>query len=273
MNEVKEGVRVKRLEWHEIGTGLQIFHARAILRNNYRILGQKADKWEVLLEGDRPFEVCKTLEAAKAAAQSDYESRIRSCLLDKPEAVKGDAAGEGWTGKKCPHCNGHGIRADIDGEERRCTDCAGTGDEYGCKFIGPEGFFHDQFEKPVETDTPLQSAAREAGWALSTLVDEIKFEKRQQVVNIINRLSAAFYALYAPADTDAAQSEADRLRRELEEARRALDPFADVSGEGDEDFKDDTPVTVKFGRTLDLTLTLADFRRAGATLRAGEEGK
>lgn len=57
--------------------------------------------------------------------------------------------------------------------------------------VGPENFFDDKFDKPQTTDTALQSAAREAGWALSELVDSIAFEKRQQVVNIINRLSAA----------------------------------------------------------------------------------
>ncbi len=63
----------------------------------------------------------------------------------------------------------------------------------------PEGFFEDQFEATCDEDTILQAAAREAGWALSTLVDEIKFEKRQHVVNIINRLSAALYAIPSPS--------------------------------------------------------------------------
>lgn len=52
-------------------------------------------------------------------------------------------------------------------------------------------FFKDQFEETNDEDCVLQAAAREAGWALSNIVDEVKFEKRQQVVNIINRLSAA----------------------------------------------------------------------------------
>ena len=57
--------------------------------------------------------------------------------------------------------------------------------------IGPKDFFDDKFDKPQPTDTALQSAAREAGWVLSELVDGIAFEKRQHVVNIINKLSAA----------------------------------------------------------------------------------
>lgn len=35
----------------------------------------------------------RTLDEAKAAAQSDFASRIRSCLLDKPEAVEGETVG------------------------------------------------------------------------------------------------------------------------------------------------------------------------------------
>jgi len=50
------------------------------------------------------------------------------------------------------------------------------------------------------------------------------------------------------------------------EMHDALAPFADIDGEGDEDFPDDTPVTVKFGRTTDFTLTIGDFRRARRVL-------
>lgn len=41
----------------------------------------------------------------------------------------------------------------------------------------------------------------------------------------------------------------------------AAEPFAEISGEGDEDFPDFTPVTVIFGRTTNHTLTLGDLRR------------
>lgn len=43
-----------------------------------------------------------------------------------------------------------------------------------------------------------------------------------------------------------------------------LEPFADVSGEGDEDFPDDTPVTITFGRSTVYSIKLGDFRRASA---------
>ncbi len=46
----------------------------------------------------------------------------------------------------------------------------------------------------------------------------------------------------------------------------AAEPFAEIDGEGDEDFPDDEPVVVKFGRTTDFTLKLGDFRRISAAL-------
>jgi hypothetical protein len=36
---------------------------------------------------------------------------------------------EGWTGRKCPHCNGTGLISDDSGGS--CPHCGGTGDEYG----------------------------------------------------------------------------------------------------------------------------------------------
>lgn len=41
---------------------------------------------------------------------------------------------EGWTGRKCPECNGHGC----DDENRSCAACGGTGDEHGPIDIKPE---------------------------------------------------------------------------------------------------------------------------------------
>lgn len=45
----------------------------------------------------------------------------------------------------------------------------------------------------------------------------------------------------------------------------ALEPFANLYGEDDGDFPDDTPVVVRFGRTTDHSLTLGDIRRAAET--------
>lgn len=42
-----------------------------------------------------------------------------------------DGQPHGWTGNKCPECKGHGVRTQADGEERMCSACGGTGEEYG----------------------------------------------------------------------------------------------------------------------------------------------
>ena len=61
------------------------------------------------------------------------------------------------------------------------------------------------------------------------------------------------------------------LVAEIERLRAALEPFADVSGEGDEDFPDGTPVTVTFGRSTHYGLKLGDFRRAALASHHGGE--
>jgi len=47
------------------------------------------------------------------------------------------------------------------------------------------------FHGTVDADSPLQAAAREAGWALMEVVDEIDFRKREEVSDIASRLAAA----------------------------------------------------------------------------------
>lgn len=51
------------------------------------------------------------------------------------------------------------------------------------------------FAGTVETDSPLEAAAREAGWALMELVDEIDFRKREDVSDITSRLAKALLAV------------------------------------------------------------------------------
>lgn len=49
----------------------------------------------------------------------------------------------------------------------------------------------ETFSGTVDADTPLMAAAREAGWALMELVDEIDWTKRDQVSDIIGQLGVA----------------------------------------------------------------------------------
>ena len=59
-------------------------------------------------------------------------------------------------------------------------------------------------------------------------------------------------------------AEITRLTALLEEAGKVIEPFADIGGEGDEDFPDTTEATVKFGRTTHYALTLGHLRAARA---------
>lgn len=52
----------------------------------------------------------------------------------------------------------------------------------------------ETFSGTDDADTPLKAAAREAGWALMEVVDEIAWEKREQVSDIIGQLGAALTA-------------------------------------------------------------------------------
>ena len=54
----------------------------------------------------------------------------------------------------------------------------------------------------------------------------------------------------------------DAVRTGVDDLIEALAPFADIPGEGSEDYPDDTAVVVRFGRTTHYALRLGDLRRA-----------
>lgn len=174
--------KVKPLEWRVEGenrNGPWLWEASSIVKG-YTIRHMPNELYK--LDGHGEW---ATLKAAKAAAQSDYEARIRSCLLDKPEAGEVDA-----------------------GVVERLT-----------RFVrGRPKVYEGQ---PFNCDKRL------------------KADVRHVLVEI------------------------DRLRRELEEARRALEQVC----------KDAKRVDVyQNGAPLDLVQPyLIDAARAA--LRAGEEGK
>lgn len=49
----------------------------------------------------------------------------------------------------------------------------------------------EMFKGAIDTDSRLQAAAREAGWALTELVDVSDWQRRDQISGIIGRLAAA----------------------------------------------------------------------------------
>lgn len=77
----------------------------------------------------------------------------------------------------------------------------------------------EAFTSAVDGDTPLQAAAREAGWALSTLVDEIDWSKRPQVAGIAGRLATA---LLAPDEAATLRTRVEELTADLLDRERAL---------------------------------------------------
>lgn len=64
----------------------------------------------------------------------------------------------------------------------------------------------DTFAGSVDTDSSLQAAAREAGWALTTLIDVSDWQRRDQISDIIGRLAVALIDtdLTAPVPTERA---------------------------------------------------------------------
>jgi len=54
---------------------------------------------------------------------------------------------------------------------------------------------------------------------------------------------------------------------ERDEAVKALEPFGDIDGEGDEEFPDSTAAIISFGRSKVYTVTLGNFRRVKGVLR------
>lgn len=76
-----------------------------------------------------------------------------------------------------------------------------------------------------------------------------------------------------------AAAEIDRLRRELEEARKALEPFAKRADRYNDipgilRIHDDVELwQVQKNKGLEVDITVGDLRTARAALRAGEEGR
>ena len=89
------------------------------------------------------------------------------------------------------------------------------------------------------------------------------------IIHVIVKHVASVLAQYESLRTN----HADLIVTSLREGARiaaleaGVEPFADVDGEGAEDFPDDTPVTIQFGRTTHYAIKLADFRRARAAYR------
>lgn len=92
--------------------------------------------------------------------------------------------------------------------------------------------------------------------AINRDVDKSAIEKHRAYLKCAEEV-------YARLSNILAALRAAEAQREVVEALR---PFADIDGEGDEDFPDDQIVVIKFGRTTHYPVRLGDFRRARAAL-------
>jgi hypothetical protein len=58
----------------------------------------------------------------------------------------------------------------------------------------------------------------------------------------------------------------------LDELVEALEPFVESLGEDDDDFPDETPVIMKYGRTTYYALRMGHLRRAASAIARAEAG-
>jgi len=91
-------------------------------------------------------------------------------------------------------------------------------------------------------------------------------------MNPSDLLKGAVFAI-ADASRASAQAAHDARQPEVDRLKKALEPFADVCGDGDEDMPDNTPVTITYGRTTYYSITLGDFRKARAAIANAERAK
>jgi predicted nucleic acid-binding Zn-ribbon protein len=70
----------------------------------------------------------------------------------------------GWTGKRCPKCNGCGQIFDDRGEEVSCPPCGGTGDEYISAEQVCKAWVEFKPKVPLRFYVAARKAAREGRW-------------------------------------------------------------------------------------------------------------
>ncbi|ABF71320.1 p066 [Rhizobium phage 16-3] len=93
----REWVEVKQLEWKFLSTPPSGEEYASTSLGTY-FIQLDCKRFPVKLHSYQ-IGTYDTLEAAKAAAQADFASRIRSCLLDKPDGRGGSSSRDGGT---CP---------------------------------------------------------------------------------------------------------------------------------------------------------------------------
>lgn len=102
----KDGVQVKALEWDNLG------YAHVPFEGRYYVGVYRPGQWEMrspsMEDSTFPDGLFGSEDAAKAAAQADYDRRIRSALTTPPPAQDAPVGGEMAS---CAHCNDTGLVA------------------------------------------------------------------------------------------------------------------------------------------------------------------
>ncbi|MDX1117067.1 hypothetical protein GOL29_03325 [Sinorhizobium medicae] len=220
-----------------------------------------------------------------------------ACLLDKPEAVEGErlesARAEQWrlrreaeAGRDTAKAVAHSFRNERDALRAALSDII-------------EGW--DFWEVNHHDREPPRDAIRRARAALSTPADtdaaqgaadkalrKIISDAASALPNgaFIHPEASVGFMEGLPKEIELVcsnlQSEIDCLRRELEEARKAMEPFADIADFMDSEtsgFSQDDTLSLDFkadGEEVTFVVQefpLRKFYAARAALRAGEEGK
>lgn len=137
--------------------------------------------------------------------------------------------------------------------------------EIGERVVGKQTLFRMACEL-IDARTALE--AKEAD--LSRVTAE-RDEARQRFndIDLCRQWQAPCeWSLKLIAQRDAAEAEVLSLRSQLAGAVEALEPFAEVDGEGNEDMPVSSPAVIAVGRSIHYAITLKDFRRARTTLAA-----
>lgn len=97
------------------------------------------------------------------------------------------------------------------------------------------------------------------------VLDALRADMRaanQRAENAMRVSLLALHALFAARDA---------LQAENSALREMADQLSDVLGEDDDDFPDDAPITIKFGRTTHYSLKLGFLRRARTLVQGGAD--
>lgn len=222
-----------------------------------------------------------TLDAAKAAAQADYEQRILSALASGagPVAWRYRDFADGWiytteinreyvemTGVAfeplAAPLNDAELLEAAEAEVKRMLSPQATA-TWGDSGPIPGQHFGDEFAVSPQAVAPAEEIV-----ALRRMSDAHREHAQSAVEHsaALNRLLSI-----AEANLAASEAEASDLRRKLEEHRKALEPFGEEN-DLPANLPDETRLTITFAGQQVAHATFGDFRRARA-LSERKEGQ